>query len=208
MNQKTRIQIQTPVGITDPVDTGEGLGQGTVEGALASAINLDNGVWDFFACSDDEMHYLGLKLGPLLFQDDVARLALNVTSAERGNDRMENVAETKLLNFNLEKSIFGRKQRRLEIEKDLEVKPLLLGGKEMVKERCIKYLGDILNNEGLAASVESTIAARKGFISRAIYDIRSIVDDCRSNITGGLKSGLELWELSVIPVLLNNSETW
>ena len=78
----------------------------------------------------------------------------------------------------------------------------------MVKERCIKYVGDILNNEGLAASVESTIAARKGFITRAIYDIRSIVDDCRSNITGGLKSGLELWELSVILVLLNNSETW
>ena len=216
MNQNTRIRVKTPVGITDAADTGEGLGQGTVEGALASSINLDNGVQDFFArndgtVNDDEIYYLGLRLGPLLFQDDVARLTLDPTSAQRGNDRMESVAKTKLLNFNLEKScftIFGRKQRRQEMEKELEAKPLLLFGKNMTKERCIKYLGDILNEEGLAASVESTIAARKGIISRSIYDIRSIVDDCRSNVTGGLKSGLEMWELSVIPVLLNNAETW
>ena len=27
-------------------------------------------------------------------------------------------------------------------------------------------------------------------------------------MTGGLKSGIDLWELSVIPSLLNNAETW
>ena len=112
MNKNTRIRVQTPVGLTHAVDTGEGLGQGTIEGAIASAINLDNGVSDFFADSDDEIHYLGAKLGPLLFQDDVARLSLDVASAQRGNDRMLNVAETKLLNFNISKScytIFGSK---------------------------------------------------------------------------------------------------
>ena len=129
MNQNTRIRVKTPVGITDAADTGEGLGQGTVEGALASTINLDNGVQDFFArndgtVNDDVIYYLGLRLGPYLFQDDVARLTLDPASAQRGNDRMESVAETKLLNFNLEKScftIFGRKQRLQEMEKELQV---------------------------------------------------------------------------------------
>ena len=47
MNSDTRIQIQTPVGPTKEKSTGETLGQGTVEGAIASAVNLDNGVGTF-----------------------------------------------------------------------------------------------------------------------------------------------------------------
>ena len=124
---------------------------------------------------------------------------------------MENVAETKLLDFNLEKScytIFGSNRRRQEIEEELRNTPLILGGKKMVKENSIKYLGDILSSKGLAESAESTINSREGLTKRAIYDIRSIIDDCRIHLTGGLKSGLELWELSVIPSLLNNAETW
>ena len=41
MNQNTRIQVCTPVGVTDESDTGETLGQGAVEGVIASAVNLD-----------------------------------------------------------------------------------------------------------------------------------------------------------------------
>ena len=48
MNENTRIQIQTPVGPTEECEVGETLGQGTVEGAVASAVNLDNGTSDFF----------------------------------------------------------------------------------------------------------------------------------------------------------------
>ena len=34
MNKNTRISIQTPVGLTEERDTGEGVGQGTLEGAI------------------------------------------------------------------------------------------------------------------------------------------------------------------------------
>ena len=107
----------------------------------------------------------------MLFQDDVARLSLDVASAQRGNDRMQNVAETKLLNFNISKScytIFGSKRRRLEMEKDIELCPLKLCGEKMVYESSIKYLGDILSNQGLTESAESTINARKGLASKVI----------------------------------------
>ena len=52
MNKNTRISIQTPVGLTEERDTGEGVGQGTLEGAIISAVNLDNGVQDFFHDSE------------------------------------------------------------------------------------------------------------------------------------------------------------
>ena len=49
----------------------------------------------------------------------------------------------------------------------------------MVYESSIKYLGDILSNQGLAESAESTLNARKGLASKAIYEIMSIIDDSR-----------------------------
>ena len=68
MNKNTRICVQTPVGVSEEENTGEGLGQGTVEGAIASAVSLDNGVRDYFMNSEEEIHYHGILLAPLLFQ--------------------------------------------------------------------------------------------------------------------------------------------
>ena len=36
--------------------------------------------------SEDEFSSHGVRLGPLLFKDDIARLVLDVTSAQSGND--------------------------------------------------------------------------------------------------------------------------
>ena len=35
-----------------------------------------------------------------------------------------------------------------------------------------------------------------------------MVDDCRSQVIGGLKAGLQIWEAAVIPMLLYNADTW
>ena len=211
MNRNTRIQISTPVGVTEERDVGETLGQGTIEGAVASAVNLDNGVTDFFKYSEDEVSYLNVQLAPLLFQDDVARLSMSVQSAQSGNERMRGVAETKLLNFNLDKSgylLFGSKKRRQEMLSQLAANPLTLCGRQMKHFDKVKYLGDYLCENGLTESVHQTVMKRKGLATRAIYDIKCILEDCRSCLTGGLMSGLDIWELAVIPMLLYNCETW
>ena len=39
---------------------------------------------------------------PLLFQDDVARVAFSLEAAQNGNHKMETVAETKMLDYNVE----------------------------------------------------------------------------------------------------------
>ena len=41
-----------------------------------------------------------------------------------------------------------------------------------------------------------------------IWLIMAIIDDCRVNSVGGLQSGLDFWEMSYLPSLLNNSQTW
>ena len=48
LNKSTVISVNTPLGETSETDTGEGLGQGTVEGAVLSANSLDKGIQEFF----------------------------------------------------------------------------------------------------------------------------------------------------------------
>ena len=117
LNKDTRISVRTPVGDTEWRETGEGCGQGTIEGAICSAANLDSGVKDFFEDSEYEITYGDVSLLPTLFQDDISRMSWDPMSAQMGISRLEAMAETKLLDFNMDKScivIIGKGKQRKE----------------------------------------------------------------------------------------------
>ena len=69
-------------------------------------------------------------------------------------------------------------------------------------------LGDWISTDGLSQSASATVKKRKGLAAASIYEIGAVVEDCRSNIIGGLQTGTDLWEAAVIPMLLFNAETW
>ena len=211
MNKDTRIRVRTAVGESEEKETGENIGQGTLEGATISAANIDYTVNMFFQSSMDELSYGGERIQPLLFQDDISRLSTSVRGAQTGNTRMESVMETKLLDFNLEKScviVMGSRKQQKEIKEQLEQTPLTLCGKSMVNVQMEKYLGDMLCTAGLSESVHATVIKRKGQVISSILDTKAVIEDCRSNVVGGIVSGLNIWELAILPYLLNNSETW
>ena len=211
LNKNTRFSVLTPVGLTEEISRGEGLGQGTGEGALISAVNLDGGVRGYFANNDLEVSYGNVKMGPVLFQDDVARMAEDVESAQCGNDKMEVLAETKLLDYNLEKSCFvviGSKKACREVNKKLANRPLMFCGKPMKREKQGKYLGDWLSEDGLSVSAALTIDRRIGLAKHSVFEVRAVLNDCRSSITGGLLTGITIWESAILPKLLYNAECW
>ena len=211
MNKDTKIKVRTAVGDSEEKVTGENIGQGTLEGANISAANIDYSVNMFFKSSMDELSYGSEQLQPLLFQDDISRLSTSVWGAQTGNNKMECVMETKLLDFNLDKSciiVMGSKEKKSEIEAQWKDNPLKLCGKEMKCVPMEKYLGDYLSSGGLADSVNATMLKRKGKVVSSILDTKAVVEDCRSNIVGGITAGLEIWELAIIPYMLNNSDTW
>ena len=70
-----------------------------------------------------------------------------------------------------------------------------------------KYLGDMIHKDGLEASVEATISDRLGRIVSATYEIKAVMDDYRMQAVGGMMGALDLWNLAVIPSLLNNCST-
>ena len=71
-----------------------------------------------------------------------------------------------------------------------------------------KYLGEIIHSDGATESIKATIQDRHWRTWSAILEIKSVMEDCRSQAIGGLAAGIELWELAAIPMLLNNSGTW
>ena len=210
LNKDTEISVKTPVGITDYADVGEGLGQGTNEGAIISSINLDGGIKESLEDTENEVMYLDLKLNPCLFQDDVARLAKTLNAVREGNKRLEYMAESKLLDYNIEKSnsiIIESKKFRRSIKQELESNPVMFCGKIMNISESDKYLGDYLSFS-LSESVFKTVQKRKGLSMRLISEIKMTIEDIRSNQMGGLVTGISIWNLAVVPFLYNNSECW
>ena len=61
---------------------------------------------------------------------------------------------------------------------------------------------------GLAVSVQETIIERTPRTKAAMFEIKGIIEDFRSQSIGGTVGAFDLWELSVIPMLLNNAGTW
>ena len=211
VNKSNLIQIKTPVGVTSKFRTGGNVTQGSVGGGLISSLNLDIPIQSFFKNSEHEVSYGSIHLSPIIYQDDLARVASSVMSAQAGIDRVEVCMETKMLDLHDEKScflVFGNGKSEQVMKKELLKAPLTLYGKPMVQKEKEKYLGDYLHCKGLAASVKATVDARAAALKSGAIEVRAIVEDCRSACLGGLSVGLEIYEMAYIPALLNNSQTW
>ena len=216
MNENIKIKVKTPVGLSEEEETGPGVGQGTVEGAICSSVNIDNGVVDQFHDENDikeelkAITYEGITIHPLLFQDDVLNATDSIESANFGNKRMEILLESKLLDFNLDKSCYiiaGNKEAINRMKVKLKSNPINLCDQPMKEVHEEKYLGSILAasvNESIAA----TVARRIGIATRNIYEIRAIIEDSRANTVGGITVAFKLWNSWVLPMLLYCCEMW
>ena len=82
MNKNSKITIRTPVGDTEPKDSGPVITQGGIESAIMSSVSIDRGTDVTFAASDCEARYHGLKLAPLRWMVDMLRIGDRVASAQ------------------------------------------------------------------------------------------------------------------------------
>ena len=98
-----------------------------------------------------------------------------------------------------------------EDQNDLKVKfgvnpPRLSGKRKEAKED--KNLEDYISEEGLGKSTISTIKKRYNKLMNTLAQIKAVIEDTRAQINGGIVIGMEIWEVAVMPYLLNNGETW
>ena len=211
LNRDTQIRVKTSFGMTGVATTGENVAQGSIGGGLISSLNLDKTVTSYFSGADDAS-YMDLKLSPLLFQDDSIRFSTTIEEVQRGNILMSNAMKIKQLELNTDKSgvmIFGTKKKVVVIKKLVEdQKYFQIDGLEIKIKVQDKYLGDYLHSGGLAKSVEHTVAKRYGVCLNKILELKSVIEDFRMHSLGGIKVGLEIFSLAILPQLLYNSDTW
>ena len=69
------------------------------------------------------------------------------------------------------------------------------------------YLGEEIGKSA-KESISLTLDKRIPLVRKAIFEIKHLVEDCRSSIVGGINSGLLLWNSCIIPFLYGNSSTW
>ena len=211
LNKKLVLSIRTGAGTTDPVEVEGVVGQGTTGASLVSQLNIDTGIDSYFCGSGDEAFYGTVRLQPLLFMDDCLRVADGVREAQAGHVKLDYALKEKLLTFHESKSVYmvyGSNKYKMEVEQQIQECPLTLGDITLKQKSQQKYLGDILDDRGLAASAEATVKAREGKTKGGIYELRSVCQDFRMQLLGGMVGALKLWEACILSSLLNNCETW
>ena len=183
LNENTRIRVKTGTGYTDWSDEGSMIGQGTVGGALVSQANLDRGMVEMFAGSQEEVSYGGVRILPLMFQDDIMRAAGSVSSARVGNIKVNAVMRSKQLCLNVDKTgyiLFGKKKDVEEARREIKEEPIWCGDFITREKVCDKWLGDLFHQDGLAASVLATVKDREAKIKGACYEVAAIIEDWRA----------------------------
>ena len=112
---------------------------------------------------------------------------------------------------NITKSTYllsGRKKNIERIRAEIEKEPIQYKESFVREKKTEKWLGSIINPQGVRESIMSTIHERTFRVINGIHEIIAIVEDSRSDKLGSLKCAKEIWELALIPVLLNSAETW
>ena len=187
------------------------IGQGTVGGALASQVNIDRGINRYFCGSADEVQYGTIRFQPLVFQDDVARMASAIRTAQAGNFKLSFVMKEKQLKVHPDKTGFitiGNKDFQERMARETKENPVMFGDITVKCKIVDKYLGDMIHQDGLSASVEATISDRIGRITGATHEIKAVLDDFRLQAVGGMMGAWDLWNMAVVPSLMNNCSTW
>lgn len=134
----------------------------------------------------------GRKLAKLLFADDVILIGRRIDDIENMVDRLAKKCEEYGLKINVEKCRLMTKSTELE-------ERVVIGGKEVKKEKNFVYLGQLLSLEGQSAEISRRCALGWGAMikDRAVY---------KSGIAMPLKR--KLWEMTVLPTITYACETW
>ena len=211
LNEKTEIKVKTAVGLTETVEGGALVGQGSSGAAVASQAMIDCGLREYFAGSADEAYYGKVRFESAAFQDDILKPSDGVISSQCGMTRLAAMLGARGLDAHTEKTgyiVCGSEVFKEKVGKELEMSPLKFGNFEVQRKDSDKYLGQVLHQDGLAMSVEATIKERLGKVKGAIYTAAGLLETYEMQAIGGMMAAKYIWEGAIVPSLLAGAGTW
>ena len=143
--------------------------------------------------------------------DDLLRSCQGVQEVRNGNQKLAMMVKEMCLEIHKTKScyiVIGNQEFKEDVENETRNDPIMFGEIELKREKCVTYLGDELHEDGLSASVEATILARRGKVRGAVFGLVALWGDYRAQVVGGVLGAISLYEACIVSSLLNNSSTW
>ena len=189
LNDRTEIKVKTSVGETKSAHVGVLVGQGSGAAAIGSQAMVDSGLRQYLAGSQDEIYYGDVRIESAAFQDDISKPCKDVMSAQAGMTRLAAMLTERGLEAHKDKTCYlvcGSKKYKEKTNEQLKMMPLMFGDFIAKRKESDKYLGQLIHEEGLEASVEATIKERTGKIKGAIYLTKTIIDTYQMQGIGGL----------------------
>ena len=213
LNEKTLIKIKTSSGMTEEAEAGDLVGQGTAGASLVSALNLDRGLQQYFHGSSDEVYYGNVRVEYSAWQDDIGKPSKGVMEAQGHLKKISFMCEEKGLEAHPDKTAFiyfkGSKKHQEKVKKELQEMPLQFGNCfKMKQSKEEKYLGQMLHEDGLSASVAATVNSRAGRFRGACFEIRSVIEEFTMQAMGGMETAKILLERALLPSLLHGAGNW
>ena len=104
--------------------------------------------------------------------------------------------------------IKGDKEDVKRVEKEVEATPINFGEFTMSRKQKDKYLGQIIHEDGLEAIVSATVEEKCGKFKKAIFEIRSIIEEYSMQTMGGMMAAKILLERALLPSLMYGSCNW
>ena len=178
LNQDTQISINTAVGMTDTVSTGDFIGQGTAGASLISQAIIGLSLKKHFGEVEEVVRYGDIRIQPPAGQDDIGILNEDVRMARNHNIRMEDMLSEKLLKAHPDKTVYivtGSSSYKKKVRKELKDSPLMFGSFTMKEKESEKYLGQIVHSGGLERCSLATVQERVGRIKGGTPKIKSII---------------------------------
>ena len=159
--------------MTDTAEAGDLVGQGTAGAGLVSQLNLDVGLQQYFAGSGDKLYYAGIRIEYTAFQDDIGKPSGGVREANAHMTKLGFMFEDKGLKAHPDKTCYivvkGNKKDVMRIEMELEINPIRFNKFTMSRKMKDKYLGQIIHEDGLAASAAATVEDRACKFKGAVF---------------------------------------
>ena len=210
LNQNAKISVKTSVGESESKSISDSIGQGSMGAALVSSLNIGCSMKNTF--KEEHSTKIGDKgLNNVIYQDDVGKLNDKVEQSRVGCAKIDDTLKRKKLSINYGKSKFlvmGNTYFRNKTLKEFKKNPLKMGDAIIEHSEMEKYLGDIIHEKGCKESIAQTIKDRIGKATGVNNDIIQTCDSPWINGLGNSSIIIKEFEARVIPLLLNNCETW
>ena len=212
LNEDTRISVKTSVGQSRSKVIKDSIGQGTGGAALVSSLNIGCGMDDAFK-NKTSTNIGDVKINSPTFMDDISNMCDNLNKAREASGAIHGALGPKGLSINHSKSKFliigdKNKKNRQKILDEAKENPIRLGDAIIENSSEEKYLGDMIDENGCAASITETIKERIRTLTSKCNDIIQTVENPIMGCLGNSLAPFKLFDATVVESLLTNCESW